>query len=161
MQSKRIVRQHMSWRILIALGSWILGVFLVAVGVDKLVHLDQFYAALGNYWFLGPFSQAVGTVVIMLEVVSGIGLLIQPIRRVSAFIASVTLVAVSIGATIQYALKPETSCGCWFTLGQSNLSPLHIVSNLGIAMLLFVTALMHEPPINPNNTNQPQQEIRQ
>jgi len=142
----------MTWRILIAIGSWILGLFLVASGVDKLLNLDQFYALLNSYWFLGSFSQAVGTVVIMLEGVSGIGLLIRAVRRVSAFVASGTLAAVSIGATFQYALKPGTSCGCWFTLAQSSLSPAHILSNFGIAVLLLVTALMHEPPTSLKGT---------
>jgi len=126
-----------------------------------LLHLEQFFAILKRYWFLGPIGMPVGAVVVVLELASGFGLLLQSVRRISAFVGALTLLFVTIGAILQYfGGASDTPCGCWFTLPEPGLSILHFVSNLVIVVLLFGLGLVHAQP-SIHHDVQPQKEVQQ
>lgn len=131
--------------------SWILGFFLLAVSLDKVFHYEQFFAILRRYWFLKPASAPyVGVTVIISEFVCGVGLLISSIRRVGAYLGSLTLLVITVGAILQQYVRPDSSCGCWFALGDAKLTVLHVFANLVFAVVLLLIGVGVHKSVNPD-----------
>lgn len=129
-------------RLLSLVSAWFLTLVFLYAGFDKVVHYDGFVNALGSY-ALVPSSLAAGLapVIILLEILVGLGLLLSAWRSRAALVGAVTLAAFTVALVVNLIVAPGSVCGCWFSLTLAQSDGGHIALNLllvGLALTLWI-----------------------
>jgi putative oxidoreductase len=130
-----------SMKVVDRLGTFCLAAVFLLAGLDKIAHYSGFVNALRDYqlvirgaapWLASPL--------IALELMIGVGLLVQAWRRVAALTAVVTLVLFTLALTVNYIYGGRGICGCWFTLTLARGNTQHIALNVVLAALAVLIA---------------------
>jgi len=112
--------------------------------LDKVIHFRGFVAAVQSYALLpATLERSAAIFFIMAEFLIAIGLLTKRWRR-PACLAAVFLLG--IFTAVYLAVKPEGTCGCWFTLTLNSGGYFHILQNLVFIGLAILTWLDSKTP---------------
>lgn len=117
-----------------------LGVFFILTGLDKLFHYHDFLLALEGYAVVPRAIAAFAAYpVIFAELWVGVGLLVTPWSKTASLIAAFLLFIFASALLLNYVWRPESSCGCWFSVSGGKVNLLHVAHNLILCVLaLFV-----------------------
>lgn len=128
----------------------LIGLFAFAA-VDKIFHFHGFVTAVQSYRLLpAQVEYAAAIFFILAELGIALGLLIRRWRR-SASLAAVLLLALFTG--VYLVARPESVCGCWFTLTLNTGGSFHILQNLVFIGLAVLTWFDSKPSSSSSDTS--------
>lgn len=132
-------------RIIKHISLYFVSAILLFAGIDKLLHIHNFTHTLEqNILLSGNIYQYIALPIIITEVFIGISILYNK-WRLNALIAALILFLVFLtSVVVNYFINPESSCGCWFSIGTTTVSLTHIFQNifiLGLITMLSIDSL--------------------
>lgn len=111
--------------------SYLLGLVLLGAGIDKLFNVHAFAQALEKN-ILIPSGWEAHTVypLIFIEIVVGIGLFFRSCRKEASIIAVLLFTVFAVSVPLNWMIRPDSPCGCWFSISGGVNTPLHIAQSL-------------------------------
>ncbi len=121
----------------IAIALLLAAIFLFS-GIDKIFHYQGFLNALFDYVLVPRGSTTtLAPLVIVSELMIGVGLLVAPWRRQAALAAGALLAIFSIAVAFNFFYGNRGICGCWFTITLAKSTEMHLLQNLLLTSLAF------------------------
>lgn len=110
----------------------ILGILFLWAGYSKIVKFDEHISLLENYKILPSFSIKIfGRIEVVLEIITGLFLLIGVFQNVISLIAASLLLLYTFAISFNLVHgRKEVSCGCGGILGNHKLSWYLVLRNL-------------------------------
>lgn len=130
-------------KLLTWISCWFLAAVFLYAGLDKMFHYNGFVRALSSYVVVPEgLGQYLAMLVILLELAAGAALLRRQWRRSAALLAASLLAVFTVALAVNYWVKPEAICGCWFTITLSSGKGQHMLQNIvlcGLALSVYFT----------------------
>jgi uncharacterized membrane protein YphA (DoxX/SURF4 family) len=116
---------------------WVLGLTLLMAGVAKLRHLSAFVAGVLDYDLLpAPLGQLYGRLLPLIEIGTGVFLLLNRWVRPSAFISGLMFISFAIAVIVNLVRKRDIPCYCF---GADSSTKLGWHTLLRIMLLFMIT----------------------
>lgn len=116
---------------------WVLGLTLLFAGVAKLRHLAAFVAGVLDYDLLpAPFGQLYGRLLPLIEIGTGVFLLLNIWVQPSAFIGGLMFISFAIAVIVNLVRRRDIPCYCF---GADSSSKLGWHTLLRITLLFIIT----------------------
>ncbi|MEM9655692.1 MAG: MauE/DoxX family redox-associated membrane protein [Actinomycetota bacterium] len=126
---------------------FLIGAIFLFSGIDKLLHIEGFVNALGNYvliprWMARPLALPI----ILVELFIGLSIFAPRTRRLASLAAIGTLAVFSAAVALNGIFGDRGICGCWFTITAPQSMGVHLVQNLLLLGLAWTVAVSCKEP---------------